>query len=305
MGCNGGKVADQKTLENLNEPLCRFTLEIPNIYSMGNYDDNKILLGTKDELKIFDYMTKSLNTLSKEHVSRINCVIKLSNNEIATAGQDKTIKIWKINSPKSLITLSGHKSMIWSLREIKGNKLITGSSDRTAIIWDLNKQKKDFELFHGEIKEKSDISVVLQLKSGYVLLCYQDELKLFDLEKKEKLTEIIIPEGVWSILELKNGSVAAGLGNGDIAILEIGSEIKIKNVLKGHPKTVNSIIELSNNKIVSASDGEKKNLIMWDLKSNFNYILEGHNGSVISLVNITRDKFASSSVKDKLFKIWE
>lgn len=59
-----------------------------------------------------------------------------------TAGQDKTIKVWKIDSSSSLMTLEGHKSMIWCLNEIKGNKVITGSSDNTAVVWDLSAKKK-------------------------------------------------------------------------------------------------------------------------------------------------------------------
>ena len=306
MGCNGGKEVEKNKREISIDPICRFSLEVPNIYSMATYDDNQILLGTKNELKIFDCTTKTISTLSNEHKGRINCIIKLSNNEIATAGQDKKIKIWNIDEKNSLITLSGHKSMIWCLNEIKDNKLITGASDRTAIIWDLTTKQMDFELFKGEIKEKSDISIALQLKSGNVIICYHDELKLFDIGKKEKIAEKIIPEGVWYILELKNGTVAAGYGNGDIGILEIGNEIKVKNILKGHPKSVNSIIEINDNRIVSASDGNTNNLILWDLNTpDTKLFLEGHNNSVTSLARIRGDKFASASANDKTFKIWE
>ena len=51
-----------------------------------------------------------------------------------------------------------------------------------------------------------------------------------------------IKPGVWSIRELSDGRVAAGYGNGDVAILEVGNDIKEKILLKGHKKTVNSII---------------------------------------------------------------
>ena len=45
--------------------------------------------------------------------------------------------------------------------------------------------------------------------------------------------------------------MAAGYGNGDVAILEVGNEIKVKTILKGHKKAVNGIIELGNHKLVS------------------------------------------------------
>ena len=225
-------------------------------------------------------------------------MIKLSNNEIVTAGQDKTIKVWTIDNKNSLETLAGHKSMIWCINEIKGDKLISGSSDNTALIWDVKSKKLDFELY----KDK-EISVAIQLRTGNVLLCSSNKLILFDLKSKKQLTNFEIKPGVWSLRELSDGTVAAGFGNGDIGILEVGNEIKVKLTLKGHKKTVNSIIELGNHKLVSSSD--ENNLILWDLTDpEAKYFIEGHTENVTALTHINGNKFASVS-KDKTLKIWE
>jgi WD40 repeat protein len=299
MGCDQGKTIDNIGKENKGFPLCRMTIELTKkVDSMTAYDENRIILGARDELQILDCSKKSISPLSTEHKGRINCVIKLSNGDIVTAGQDKTIKVWKLDNKSSLITLSGHKSMIWCINEIKGNKVISGSSDNTAVIWDLNAKKFDFELF----KDK-EISVVLQLKSGKVLLCSSDKLILFDLESKKQLTSYEIKPGVWSIKELSDGTVAAGYGNGDVAILEVGNEIKVKILLKGHKKTVNCIIELENHKLVTSSD--ENNMILWDLNDpESKYFIEGHTNNVACLAHLGGNRFASSSL-DNTLKIWE
>ena len=299
MGCGQGRTIEGSGEKNKGFPVCRATINLTKkVDSMIAYDENRIILGAKDELQILDISKKNITPLSSEHKGRINCVIKLSNNEIVTAGQDKTIKVWKIDSKDSLMTLSGHKSMIWCLNEIKGNKVITGSSDNTAVIWDLNEKKLDFELY----KDK-EISVVLQLKTGKILLCSSDQLILFDLESKKKLTSFEIKVGVWSIKELSDGTVAAGYGNGDVGILEIGNEIKVKILLKGHKKTINSIIELENNKLVTSSD--EKSMILWDLKDpEAKYFIEGHTDNVSCLTHLGGNKFASCSL-DNTLKIWE
>ena len=299
MGCDQGRTVDGKGKENKGFPVCRITINLTKkVDSMAAYDENRIILGARDELQIFDSSKKSITPLSKEHKGRINCVIKLSNNNFVTAGQDKTIKVWKIENNNSLMTLSGHKSMIWSINEIKGNKVISGSSDNTALIWDLSKGKLDFELF----KDK-EISVVLQLKTDKILLCSSDQLILFDLDSKKKLTSLQIKPGVWSIKELSDGTVATGYGNGDVAILEVGNEIKVKTVLKGHGKTVNAIIELGNHKLVTASD--EKNMILWDLTDpESKYFIEGHNDNVTCLAYLGGNKFVSSSL-DNTLKVWE
>ena len=298
MGCDQGKTVESNGKENKGFPVCRNTIELTKMVdSMTAYDKDRIILGARDELQILDCNTKNITPLSSEHKGRINCVIKLSNGEIVTAGQDKTIKVWKIDSKDSLMTLSGHKSMIWSINEIKGNKLISGSSDNTAVIWDLNKKKQDFELF----KDK-EISVAIQLKSGKVLLCSRDKLILFDINSKKQLTNMEIKPGVWSIRELSDGRVAAGYGNGDVAILEVGNDIKEKILLKGHKKTVNSIIELEDHKLVTAAD--ENNMILWDLNDpESKYFLEGHTNNIACLTHLTGNKFASVSL-DKTVKIW-
>jgi len=299
MGCDAGRTVEGNGKENKGYPVCRKTIELPKLVdSMATYDENRIILGAKDELQILDIGKGNISPLSTEHKGRINCVIKLSNNDIVTAGQDKFIKLWKIDSKNSIETLEGHKSMIWCINEIKGDKVISGSSDGRAIIWNLKEKKLDFELF----KEK-EISVVIQLNTGKVLLGSSDKLILFDLESKKQLTSLETKAGVWAIRELSDGKVAAGFGNGDIGILEVGNDIKVKLTLKGHKKTVNSIIELSNHKLVSFAD--ENNMILWDLNDpEGKYFIEGHTDNVMSLTYINGNKFASVS-KDKTLKIWE
>ena len=299
MGCGQSRTVDGNGKENKGYPVCRMTIDLTKLVdSMVAFDEKRIILGAKDELQILDYSQKNITPLSTEHKGRINCVIKLSNNEIVTAGQDKTIKVWTIDNKNSLMTLTGHTSMIWCLNEIQGNKLISGSSDNRAIIWDLNQKKLDFELY----KDK-EISVAIQLKTGKVLLCSSNKLILFYLESKKQLTSLEIKPGIWSIKELTDGTVAAGYGNGDIGILEVGDEIKVKTILKGHKKTVNFIIELGNHKLVSSSDEEK--MILWDLADpTLLYFIEGHTKNITSLALLSGNKFVSVSM-DKTLKIWE
>ena len=140
MGCGQGRTIDSNK-KHRGFPVCIMTIELSKLVdSMATYDEHTIILGARNELQIFDYSEKIIIPLSNEHKGRINRTIKLSNNEIVTAGQDKTIKVWKIGNKESLMTLSGHTSMIWCINEIKENKVISGSSDNRAIIWDLNKK---------------------------------------------------------------------------------------------------------------------------------------------------------------------
>ena len=300
MGCFQGRtIEEDRSKENHGFPTCRKSINLEKLVdSLADYDSEKIFLGAKDELQLLDLKTDTITCFSNEHKGRINVLIRLKDGKIASGGQDKLIKVWDINSKESLMTLEGHTSMIWALNEVAGNKLISGGSDKRALIWDMNKKKLDFELY----KDK-EITVVLQLKTGKVLICSENNLCLFDLDSKQKLTSIEVKTGIWAIKELKDGSVAIGQGNGDISILEVDNDIKIKFVLKGHKRAINSIIQLDNYKVVTS--GDENNMILWDLKDpEAKFFIEGHTNKVSGLAHIGGNKFVSVS-QDKTLKVWE
>ena len=300
MGCFQGRtIEEDRSKENHGFPTCRKSINLEKLVdSLADYDSEKIFLGAKDELQLLDLKTDTITCFSNEHKGRINVLIRLKDGKIASGGQDKLIKVWDINSKESLMTLEGHTSMIWALNEVAGNKLISGGSDKRALIWDMNEKKLDFELY----KDK-EITVVLQLKTGKVLICSENNLCLFDLDSKQKLASIEVKTGIWAIRELKDGTVAIGQGNGDISILEVDNDIKIKFVLKGHKKTINSIIQLDNYKVVTS--GDENNMILWDLKDpEAKYFIEGHTNKVSGLTHIGGHRFVSVS-QDKTLKVWE
>lgn len=300
MGCSHSATKDEDTgKKNYGFPTCRKSINLEKkVDSIIVHDLQQIFLGAKDELQLLDLKTDTITCFSNEHKGRINVLIRLKDGKIASGGQDKLIKVWDINSKESLMTLEGHTSMIWALNEVAGNKLISGGSDKRALIWDMNEKKLDFELY----KDK-EISAVLQLKNGKVLVCSENNLCLFDLDTKQKLTDLEVPTGMWSIKELHNGNVAIGKGNGEICILEIGNEIKIKLTLRGHKKAINSIIELENHRLVSCAD--ENNMILWDLDDpEGKYFIEGHTNKVSSLALLSGNKFVSVSI-DQTLKIWE
>ena len=190
--------------------------------------------------------------------------------------------------------------MIWTMCEIQGNKLITGGSDKIVKIWDVNTKKEEGEFYKGD----TEISVSLQLKSGKIILCCGSKLLLFDFKTKKEEKKLDIPSGVWAILQLKNEDIVAGLGNGNVVVID-EKEFKIKKTFdNGHKRSVTCVIELDNNKIVSACDTEN-DMILWDLEDpTKKYIIQGHTNVVLALTFISGKKFASTS-DDKTLKIWE
>ena len=298
MGCCIQRTIEEKKKENGGFPLCILTIPLETeIWALAPLNNEKLLMGAKDELKIFDGKSKSIIPTSKKHDGRINCLIKLSNGYVASGSQDTTIKIWDLEKKEVISTLKGHTSIIWDIRELPDNRLISASDDKTSKLWDLKTQKN--EVLYKSTRHVSSIAV---LKNNKVVLASGNNIFLYDLKINEQISFLDIK--VWSLKELSNGDVAAGLGNGLLFIIEVTDELLIKTKFpRGHKKTINNIIELDNHKIVTSSD--ENDLILWDPNEPESmYLLKGHTNFVTGLCFISGTRFASVS-RDKTLKIWE
>ena len=305
MGCSTGRTVERDKINNNGYPICRLSIPLQmEVGSLCALNNDKLILGAKEELQCFDCISKSITPISKEHKGRINCIIKLSNGNIATGSQDNTIKIWDIEKKEVLYTLNGHTSIIWDIRELEGNKIISASDDNISKVWEFNEKKKEYESY-DLCNSHRHISSVAVLKNNKVILATGKNLFLYDLKTKKQESVLDLPNGgVWVVRELSNGDVAVGLGNGLLYILKITDELIVKTKFpQGHKRTINTIIELDNHKLVTASD--EKDLILWDPNEPESmYLLKGHEDLVTCLCFISGTKFASVS-RDKTLKIWE
>ena len=298
MGCGNERTVEGNKSSNNGYPVLRLTVPLKaEVGAMVALNNEKLVLGTKNELQLFEGENKSITTIASGHKGFINCLIKLSNGNVASGGQDNTIKIWDIEKKEVICTLTGHTSIVWDIRELEGNKIISGADDNKAKIWDL-KTKKSEDL----CKSNRHISGIAVLKNNKVILASDKNIFLYDLKTKQQ--ESFLDIKIWSLKELSNGDVACGLGNGLLYIIEVTDELLVKTKFpQGHKKTINFIIELENHKIVTSSD--ENDLILWDPNDPESmYLLKGHTDKVTCLCLISGTRFASAS-RDKTLKIWE
>lgn len=299
MGCGGSRTKeDQRKNMSLALPKCRDTIAMEKSpSSLAPISDKEILVGVGKEVNKLDLSSHKLTPVFTEHEKTVNFMIKLSNGLYASACQDKTIKIWDLQTSKCKGTLSGHKCTIWGIAECSDGTLISVSDDKTAILWDINKCSAITTL----VTEKKVIPACAVLKDGRVAIgC--ESVKVFNINKKEMDFEINLGFPVWSLLQLKNGDLAVGLGNGNIQLIDL-NEKKSKHEFKGHTKCVNCLIELDGGRIISGGDDKK--LIMWnifELESMYE-LSEGHTTNLVSLVKLDDFRFVSAS--EDSIKIWE
>jgi len=298
MGCSNERTIEKQPEKNKGYPVCRFTVPLTReICSVIALNPKTLILGGKNELLSFDFDTKEITLISNEIKGKINCLLNTPEGNIISGGQDTTIKIWDIKNKKCLSTFEGHTSIIWDLKYLDKDRIISGADDNSSRIWNL-KDKSSVVLYQA----KKNISSIVVLDSKKVLLAAGKNVFLFDVDTKEQLN--VLDVSCWALLKLKNGDIAAGLGNGLLYLLKVTDEVLVKSQFpRGHKKTINTVIELENNKLITASD--ENELIMWDCNEPESiYMIKGHEKIVTAMCLIEGNKFASVA-KDNSLKIWE
>ena len=75
----------------------------------------------------------------KAHILPLtNCAFNKNGDKFITGSYDRTCKVWDTITGKELISLEGHKNVVYTMAFNLpfGDKIVTGSFDRTAKIWD-------------------------------------------------------------------------------------------------------------------------------------------------------------------------
>merc|ERR1711981_356310 len=83
-----------------------------------------------------------------------NCAFNKSGDRFITGSYDRTCKLWETNTGDELLTLEGHKNVVYAIafNNPYGDKIVTGSFDKTAKLWNAT-NGKPYHTFKGHATE--------------------------------------------------------------------------------------------------------------------------------------------------------
>ena len=230
------------------------------------------------------------------HNSTINLILHTKIENIITASEDATIKVW--NKDRNYTTLIGHNDSVNTLIELGKKYLASGSSDATIIIWELTDNYDKYIL-----KEKltghefSVIGLAYLDNDRLISASIDDTIKIWQRNQSEIfINRITIKDekiGIEGLVNINNETLITYSGDKSIQIWSLTKNEKINNKLEEIilDKEKNENEQIEKNKRTESIDYMVKNCINEiekenDQNKNEKVIEEDHKENKIEVFEI-------------------
>ena len=248
------------------------------------------------------------------HSSDVNSVAFAPDGKIlASASDDKTIKLWNSATGQEIRTLTGHSNWIWSIAFSPNSKILASSgADKTIKLWDVATGNL-INTFKGHTQGVSSIAFSpngKQLASSSL----DKTIKIWDVASAKEIRTLEgHSQAVDNIIFSPDGATLAS-GSWDKTIklwnLVNGQEIR---TLKGHSDIVLSIA-FDARGVMLASSSKDKTIKLWNLVTGeVIRTIEGHTEKVNSVTfasggkynqPLNIDEILISGSNDNTIKLW-
>ena len=172
------------------------------------------------------------------HSKGINSIFHTKGENIITASEDCTIKVW--NKERKYSTLIGHEDSVNVIEEIDKKYIVSGGSDCLIILWELIDTELDNNKYILKQKlighEFSVIGLAYLNNDRLISASIDDTIKIWQRNKYELfINKITIKEkklGIEGLVNINNDTLITYSGNKSIQLWEISenlNNINIKN----------------------------------------------------------------------------
>ncbi|HEY9635274.1 MAG TPA: serine/threonine-protein kinase [Coleofasciculaceae cyanobacterium] len=260
-----------------------------------------------------------LHTLANK--SAVNSVaISPDGRLLASGSDDKSIRLWNLDTGQAISTLIGHSQSVQSVAfNPDGTILATGSDDQTVKLWNLN-DHQEICTFFGHSQAVKSVAFNPQgnlLASG----SWDKTIKLWNVQTGIQESTLVGHRlQVTSVAFSPCGKfLASGSFDRTIRLWELSSGLS--STLEGHSWAVFAVAYPSRTPAANSPDGKTlatgggdNTIILWDLNTGKPlYTLLGHSWSVVAVAYSSRTPVANSpdgetllsGSWDKTIKLWQ
>jgi hypothetical protein len=278
------------------------------------------------------------------HSNDVLCVVQLADGRVVSGSEDKTLKVWNVNTGVCEMTLEGHRDGVSCLIQLADGRVVSGSDDSTLKVWNVNTG-----VCEKTLKGHSySVCCLVQLADGRVVSGSYKTLNVWNVTTGVcERTLKGHSDWVSCLVQLADGRVVSGSDDSTLKVWNMNTGV-CEQTLEGHNKHVECLVQLADGRVVSGSrdnalkvwnmntgvcemtlteyghkvykqsvcclvqladgrvvSGSYKTLKVWNVNTGVcEMTLEGHSDGVECLVQLADGRVVSGS-RDKTLKVWK
>jgi WD40 repeat protein len=245
------------------------------------------------------FETDEYNRLSGHQAAVMAVDISADSQYIASAGVDKTIKLWHKDGTE-LATFTGHEAVVRAVRfSPDGELIVSGSDDRTIKLW-----RKDGTLLKTFPSLTAAVWGVAWSPDAQEIVSTTTDGTLKLWNREGNLIKTLQPKGAgfWGVAWSPDGQLIATAGF-DKTVKLWKRDGTLYKTLAGHTGLVVSIAFSPDGQTIASGSGDKT-IKLWKRDGTFLKTFQGHSTSVYGVAWSPDGQTIASASIDKSLKLW-
>jgi WD40 repeat protein len=243
---------------------------------------------------------RGMSRILHGHHGHVNALAVLPDGRVVSGSNDKTVRVWNLETGRVLATFHGHEGYVNALAVLPNGRVVSGSHDNTVRVWDLETSRA-LATFHGH---QGYVSALAVLPNGRVVSGSHDNtVRVWDLETGRSLATLHgHRNSVNAVAVLPDGRVLSGSNDKTVRVWDLETNRTVAT-LQGHTAWVRALAVFPDGRVVSGSvDGTVR---VWDVETGHAFAtFDGHQGSMNALAVLARGCIVSGS-SDNTMKVWD